>query len=215
VDNVIYNNWQVVANGGWSGWSRVGDVATSNIAAIMHNGSTALNIFWRGTDNRLYWRRQATQNGPWEATRRLGGPIIASDPVVAELDGQRSDPKLVVFVRGTDNAIWYRYQTAPNSTTWSNWISLGGTWTGNVAVGTNWDGRLDLFVRAPNNFVYHTFQNATDSTGNWNGWQLFGGILTTDVAVGMNQDGRLEIFGIGTDGALGQRWQVTPGGGWS
>jgi hypothetical protein len=214
-DNILYNRWQVAPNSSWSNWSRIGDQATSNVAAIMHYGSVALNIFWRGTNGRLQWKRQATQNGPWEATRSLGGPISVGDPVVAEFDGQRSDPKLVVFVRGNDGAIWYRHQTAPNSTTWSNWISLGGTWKGNVSVGRNWDGRLDLWVRAPNNFVYHTFQRDTDSTASWNGWALFGGILDSDVGVGMNTDGRLEIFGIGTDGALWHRWQIIPGGAWS
>jgi hypothetical protein len=223
--NGVSHRWQTTANGDWSEWENFSDTVNwvgGNIAAIAHNAGGGLNLFWRTPNGRLAWKRQTGANGAWEAPRSLDAPTggirplgIASDITVAEFDGQRSDAKLVVFVRGTDNAIWYRHQTSPNSTTWSNWISLGGTWTGNVAVGTNWDGRLDLWVRAPNNFVYHTFQTTTDSTASWNGWSLFGGILISDPAVGVNRDRRLEIFGIGTDGALWHRWQVTAGGAWS
>jgi hypothetical protein len=220
-DNGISHRYQGAPNGGWSGWEHFPDTngkVNSNIAAIMYNGSTGVNFFWRGPDNRLYWKRQAGQNSAWEITRNLSVPngrTLVGDPVVAEFDGQRSDPRLVVFARASDNAIWYRYQTAPNSTTWSNWFSLGGTWTGNVAVGTNWDGRLDLFVRKPNGDVYQTWQNQTDSTASWNGWIPFGITLITDPVVGRNQDGRLEIFGVGIDGALYNRWQETAGGSWS
>jgi hypothetical protein len=217
-DNGVSHRWQVTPNGDWSGWENFADtvgLVTGNVAAIATNSGGGLNLFWRGPDNRLRWKRQTTANGAWGAPRSLGGPIIASDITVAEFDGQRSDARLVVFVRDTNNVVWYLHQMQPNGTTWSNWISLGGQFIGNVAVGRNWDGRLDLWVRAPNNFVYHTFQRETDSTASWNGWSLFGGILHSDVGVGMNRDRRLEIFGIGIDGALWHRWQVTPGGAWS
>jgi len=120
-DNGISHRYQGAPNGGWSGWEHFPDTngkVNGNIAAIMYNGSIGVNFFWRGPDNRLYWKRQAVQNSAWEYTRYLSAPkgrTLVGDPVVAEFDGQRSDPKLVVFVRGSDNAIWYRYQTSPRS----------------------------------------------------------------------------------------------------
>jgi hypothetical protein len=39
--------------------------------------------------------------------------------------GRNEDGRLEVFARGTDNALWHIWQTAPNNG-WSSWASLGG-----------------------------------------------------------------------------------------
>ena len=39
--------------------------------------------------------------------------------------GRNADGRLEVFARGTDNALWHIWQTAPNNG-WSGWASLGG-----------------------------------------------------------------------------------------
>jgi hypothetical protein len=219
-DNGVSHRWQVAPNSPWSGWENFADtigLVTGNIAPIAHNAGGGLNLFWRGPEGSLYWKRQTGANGAWGAPRRLGRPTggIASDIAVAEFDGQRSDPRLVVFVRGGDNAIWYRFQTQPNGVNWSNWISLGGLTPGNIAVASNWDGRLELFVRGTDGALYHNWQTQEDSDGSWSGWFSLGGLLSSDPAVGRNLGGRLEVFVIGTDGAMYHRWQVTAGGGWS
>ena len=46
-------------------------------------------------------------------------------------------------------------------TSWSNYVSLGGTITGNPAVTRNSDGRLEVFVVGANgNALYHKWQTA-------------------------------------------------------
>jgi hypothetical protein len=219
-DNGVSHRWQLSPNSSWSGWENFSDtvgLVTGNIAAIATNAGGGLNLFWRGPEGSLRWKRQTGANGAWGAPRRLGAPTggITSDIAVAEFDGQRSDPRLVVFMRGGDNAIWYRFQTQPNGNDWSNWISLGGLTPGNIAVASNWDGRLEVFVRGTDNALYHNWQTQQDSTASWSGWSPLGGLLSSDPAVGTNRDGRLEVFVIGADGALYHRWQVTAGGGWS
>jgi hypothetical protein len=217
-DNGVSHRWQVAPNSPWSGWENfsdtVGQVA-GNIAAIAHNAGGGLNLFWRSPDGRLRWKRQTGANGAWGAPRSLGGPIIASEIAVGEYDGQRADPRLVVFVRGTDNRIWYRVQAQPNGTDWSAWTAFDGPerFVGNIAVASNWDGRVEIFARGTNGAVYNRWQ--VEPNGNWSGWGGLGGVLSSDPAVGTNRDGHLEVFGVGTDGALYHRWQVTPGGGWS
>ena len=62
-----------------------------------------------------------------------------------------------MFVRGTDNALWHMWQTAPNNG-WSGWASLGGVLTSNIGVGRNADGRLEAFVRGSDNALYHIWQ---------------------------------------------------------
>src|SRR5215471_8389413 len=126
--------------------------------------------------------------------------------------GQNADGRLEAFVRGTDNAIWHNWQTAPNGA-WSGWSSLGGVVLTPAAVGRNADGRLEIFAKGTDGAVWHNWQ--VTPGGGWSGWSSLAGVVTSEIAVGKNVDGRLEIFARGTDGAVWHNWQVTPGGGWS
>ncbi|PQQ42115.1 hypothetical protein C6H65_05690, partial [Photorhabdus luminescens] len=75
---------------------------------------------------------------------------VTNKPAVSRnLDG-----RLEVFARGTDNALWHIWQTAPNSG-WSGWQSLGHTITSNPAVYANADGRLEVFARGTDNTLWH------------------------------------------------------------
>jgi len=47
--------------------------------------------------------------------------VITSDPWVAN----NADGRMEAFARGTDDALWHIWQTAPNNG-WSGWASLGG-----------------------------------------------------------------------------------------
>jgi len=76
--------------------------------------------------------------------RQGGAGVLTSDITV----GKNADGRLELFVRGTDGALWRRWQTAPNGG-WSNWASEGGVLTSNIAVAQNADGRLEVFVREP------------------------------------------------------------------
>jgi hypothetical protein len=84
---------------------------------------------------------------------------------------------------------------------------------GLVTVGTNADGRLELFLRRPDNSMWHMWQGSPG--GGWSGWHSLGSGLISEPAVGINSDGRLELFAVTTDGSLSHRWQGSPGGGWS
>jgi C1A family cysteine protease len=126
--------------------------------------------------------------------------------------GSNADGRLEVFVRGTDNALWHKWQVAPNSG-WSGWASEGGVLTSGVATGRNKDGRLEVFVRGTDNAMWHKWQVAPNS--GWSGWASQGGVLTSNIAVTANADGRLEAFVRGSDNALWHKWQVAPGGAWS
>lgn len=134
--------------------------------------------------------------------------IITSNPRVEE----NSDGRLEVFARGTDNALWHKWQVAPNSG-WSDWATQGGGISSEIASGRNADGRLEIFVRGMDNSLWHKWQLSPG--GAWSGWSSQGGALTSDIAVGRNADGRLEAFVRGTDYALWHKWQHSPGGGWS
>ncbi|NML13645.1 C1 family peptidase [Azohydromonas caseinilytica] len=147
------------------------------------------------------------QQGAWSGWASEGG-VLTSDIAV----DNNADGRLEVFVRGTDGAVWHKWQVAPNSG-WSGWASEGGVITSNIAVGRNADGRLEVFVRGTDNALWHKWQVAPNST--WSGWASEGGVLTSNITVDRNADGRLEAFVRGTDGALWHKWQVAPNGTWS
>lgn len=71
---------------------------------------------------------------------------------------RNSNGRLKVFIVGTNNALYYKSQTAAGSSSWSGWTSLGGGINDNTtspAMTVNGDGRLRVFVIGTNNQVYH------------------------------------------------------------
>jgi hypothetical protein len=80
-------------------------------------------------------------------------------------------------------------------------------------VGSNFDGRLELFMLDGRATLTHTWQVAPNS--GWAGFDTFGGASVGTPAVGSNADGRLEIFALGNDGALKHAWQLRAGSVWS
>jgi GH25 family lysozyme M1 (1,4-beta-N-acetylmuramidase) len=77
-------------------------------------------------------------------------------------------------------------------------------------VANNADGRLEIFAHAPDNGVWHDWQDTPN--GNWSGWNLLGGQTASNPVVSADADGRLEVFTI-VNGHLYHTFQL-PGGGW-
>jgi len=205
-DSALWHLWQTAPNGGWSGWSSLGGVITSD-QALGHNADGRLEVFVRGTDDALWHIWQTAPGGGWSGWASLGG-VITSDPFVSRnLDG-----RMEVFARGTDDALWHIWQTAPNGG-WSAWSSLGGVITSDPIVAQNNDGRMEAFARGTDNALWHIWQ--TTPNGGWSGWASLGGVITSIPALGRNADGRLEAFVRGTDNALWSIWQTVANGGWS
>jgi Papain family cysteine protease len=143
---------------------------------------------------------------PHHGFQVLGGVLISNLAV-----GKNKDGRLEVFGRGTDNAIWHMWQTAPNNG-WSGWASLGGNFTGDPVVASNADGRLEVFCRDNTNTLKHIWQLLPNS--GWGAWQALG-TITGNPAVGKNRDGRLEVFARNINGLLTHIWQVAPNSSWS
>jgi acylphosphatase len=78
-------------------------------------------------------------------------------------------------------------------------------------VGTNADGRLEVFAVGGDDALWQIWQKARNN--GWSAWQSMGGNVRQPT-VGNNQDGRLEVFAVGSDEALWHTWQVSPNGSW-
>ena len=73
------------------------------------------------------------------------------------------------FVRGCDNAVYFR-TLGPNG--WSPWSSLGGVAISDVTAVVSTAGQIYLFVIGANQALYSLAQT---STGAWGQWRNLGG----------------------------------------
>src|SRR6266852_274116 len=136
----------------------------------------------------------------------LGLGVTATPVVKLDSLGQ-----LNAFCIGDDSALWTRRQMGAGGS-WGPWESLLGQ-IDMLAVGSNLDGRLEVFVRGlADQALWHIWQVAPNSF--WSGWASLGGIIDL-LTVGQNLDGCLEVFARGTDQALWHIWQPAPNNGWS
>ncbi|MFE1453393.1 matrixin family metalloprotease [Streptomyces olivaceoviridis] len=121
--------------------------------------------------------------------------------------GVNADGRIEIFARGTDNACYHKWQTAP-SNGWSGWDTLGGILSSNISTGVNADGRMEIFALGTDGSVGHQWQTAPN--GRWSGWGSLDGFATSDVAVSRYADGRLAIFARGGDSAAAFKRQIAP-----
>src|SRR5205085_4815291 len=101
--------------------------------------------------------------GDWSNWDPLGKPPTIIGVVPLPAVRVNDDGRLEVFLAGSDNALWHIWQVAPNGT-WSNWESIGrppniGS-ISSPSVGAEEDGRVEVFVTASDNALWHIAQVA-------------------------------------------------------
>ena len=102
------------------------------------------------------------------------------------------------------------FQTDPGSSAWSDFEALGGVNRdhSDPVIIANSDGRLEVFVVAVDNQLWHRWQTAPGSS-TWSAWSSLGGTIAGSPAVTINSDGRLEVFVVGANGnGLYHKWQT-------
>ncbi len=173
------------------GFSSLGGAFTSGPGAASW-GSNRLDIFGRGTDNRLYWRQWngSTWGYGWS---QVAPEQIDSDPAAVSWGPNRID----VFARGTDGAIWTLSWTG---SAWTSWTSLGGQFTSAPAVASWGAGRLDVFGRGTDNALW---ARSWDGSSWGNGWtQLTTQEISSDPAAVSWGANRIDVFALGTDNQM-------------
>ena len=91
----------------------------------------------------------------WES---LAG-VLTSEPVV----GHNADGRLDVFVRGTNGALFHRWQLVPGGA-WADWESLGGDLTSEITVSRTPDGRLAVSARGTDGALWYIRQLSPSGT---------------------------------------------------
>jgi hypothetical protein len=163
----------------------------------------------RGTDNSLYFNEYSSAVLHWGSWVALGG-ATNSPPNLIYDNYNSNNPRLDLFVRGTDNGIYHKAGTINSSgaVTWGGWESLGGATPSTVTA--MWDS-LDtvfVFVRGTDNAVYDNFMYLPSSgtSDTFLGWYAAGG--ATSMAMGIDGADRADGIAfcpfilVGTDSAL-------------
>lgn len=81
-----------------------------------------------------------------------------------------------------------------------------------IAVGSNGDGRLEVFGQWADGTLRHIWQTVPNN--GWSNWASLSGSVDK-IAVGENSDGRLEAFATDANGVLAHLWQTAPNSGWT
>ncbi len=221
-DGSVWHSYLNAGTGGWSGWGPLGGPSgatlTSDIA-VGYNQFGAEELFARASDGSVWHSYLNAGTGGWSGWGPLGGPsgaTLTSDIAV----GYNQFGAEELFARASDGSVWHSYLNAGTGG-WSGWGPLGGpsgaTLTSDIAVGYNQFGAEELFARASDGSVWHSYLNA--GTGGWSGWGPLGGpsgaTLTSDIAVGYNQFGAEELFARASDGSVWHSYLNAGTGGWS
>src|SRR5208337_3868673 len=183
--------------------------------------SGRLSLFYTGLDDVLY---RFSELDPGDQTGSIRAALLGAptDKAAHLAAGCNADGRLEVFYIGTDDVLRHNWQMATGATAgWSGqYLFTDSVLTAKqIAIGTNTDGRLEMFYIGKDDILYHAWQLAPGGGTGWSG----GDLLTTaqntakQLAVASNADGRLEVFYIGMDDILYHVWQAKPvtGTAWS
>ena len=121
------------------------------------------------------WQEQRNSSNWSEDWSSLGSPFLGDPAVVSSLV-DISETRLHVFVVNNNNReLEYRWQTAGDSKSWSNWDSLEGHWSPRrrASVVQNANGRIEVFMVGTDGRFYHRWQTTPNDSGQWSGgWAL-------------------------------------------
>ncbi|OLB76523.1 MAG: hypothetical protein AUI14_18525 [Actinobacteria bacterium 13_2_20CM_2_71_6] len=172
-NNALYQNIQATVGGStWSGWTSLsGSLAGDPIA--IRNADGRVQVFVFGTDGALWYKIQATPGSATWSTNYvgLGGNTLRKTSLVVQMN---TDGRVELFGRGTNNAIWHRYQTTPGGSWNADWVSLNGQLAGDPTVILNPDGRLDVYARAFDGKIWHITQVSPSVSTTWSAWASLG-----------------------------------------
>jgi hypothetical protein len=172
---------------------------------VATNVDGRLEVFHRGTDNRLYhaWQRNLDDPSSWSGWESLGGEL-AGQPAAVKGGGGGT----AVFYRGADSRLYYRFFSAAQAK-WSDWQAIAFGLTGDPSVampgpltpGGGW--RLAVAYRESENHVYFgTQQPQSGPEGPWTFTDIGGLAAGNPVLARIGTWGWMGVFYRGTDSSL-------------
>jgi hypothetical protein len=178
-DDALWHIWQVAPNVGWSGWETLGkpkDLFDRSEPPkqrdlfeplVLKNADGHLEVFASGNGAFCNRWQETWREGPDRVTWRHQGwnekPKPTLDVGLTWLDGARNfQDRLEVLALADDGALWHAWQIDVPPF-WSKWESLGSPpaeirESDRLTIGTNKDGRLEVFLVGQDGGVWHIWQ---------------------------------------------------------
>jgi hypothetical protein len=117
---------------------------------------------------------------------------------------------LQLFVRGSDNALWWKSYDQIEGW-WGPWTSLGGGLTSSPAAISRYVAAIEVFARGNDGALWSRY--STDNGVSWSNWASLGGKLLDGTGPAVSaREGGFDVFVIGTDHALWQKTWTSSGG---
>lgn len=185
----------------WSPWASLGGKIVG-APAVVSPTSTTVDIYARGTDNKL-WQKF------WDGSNWNGWfPVIpgdtfslASSPSVCSFGPNHRD----VYVRGEDGAVYHLWWDGV-AKKWNGWLPVGGKIVGDPAVVSLSPNMVDVYARGTDNKLWQTFWDGSK----WSGWfPVIPGdtfALASSPAVYSSGPNHRDVYAQGQDGAAYQLW---------
>ena len=185
-----------------SGSVNLGGVLTSGPVAVTKSPTEFFEewVFARGGDGAIWYRRFSDGIGAWLAWQKFGGQAVGAPG--ATCAGAATNP-VIVYVRGTDNALWRK----PMGGAWSR---LGGTLASDPSALSPYGGgcptREDVFALGSDLAVWERVGGA---------WRRVGGRSFVAPAAVQLASGETDLFVRGTDNALWMNTRSAGSGAWA
>jgi hypothetical protein len=157
-DGAVWDKELTTVAGPWRGLG--GRVLSGSGPAAVNVGGT-LYVLAIGTDGAV-WVRHSTDGAHWSGWQSLGGRGSGDVGAASPAPGVG-----VVFVRGTDNAVWYNEFAGTTAGVTPGWHSLGGKLTSGVGAGAGPDGTTAVLVLGLDNHIYGRI-GTWPALGPWN-----------------------------------------------
>jgi N-acetyl-anhydromuramyl-L-alanine amidase AmpD len=194
----VYVQYQLSANGGWSGWQLLGGWVLS--LSVAQNADGRLQLFMVGTDQQVW---TTSQTGPNSNASFTGWSSFGENVQPGISTANHADGRIQFFMIGTDQHLYTWWQNAPNSGAWTR--GAWGGWILSVDAGRRSDGRIQIFMVGTDQQVWHVSQQAANANS-WSGWSSFGENVQPGIGVATRAAGGLQFFLVGTDSHVYTWW---------
>jgi subtilisin family serine protease len=219
----VQHQWQTTPGGQWSGWKDAGltVVGLRGIMTIRPAGGIAFVLVISTTG--LEWaNNQMTPGGQWagwaaansESQDVNGNPIPLFNAVGTPTFAQDQDGRFEVLTSDANGRLWTLYEGYYEGQFAGLSVAVSANITsGNLTVGRNSDGRLEVFDVRSDGTVVHAWQNTPG--GGWSAANLLPssiGGASPPLEQLADLDGRLELF---SPQSGKHNWQTKLNGPWS
>jgi hypothetical protein len=149
----------------WNSWASLGKPEQTDLGRLFaqRNQDGRLEVFAIGMGG-IFNILQVAPNGGWREGWLNKGAPSSSVHIKSHVVGKNADGRLEIFAIGDDDALWQKWQVAPNNG-WSEWKTLGSpgrdiSLTDRLTVGKNQDGRQGVFAGGSDGNLWQIWQTA-------------------------------------------------------